>query len=79
MASSESELVKELTRRLGQDQNKVATTIRLPATTMRRLKTQEKRWSTTQSFIIDQALQPALDELERAEFPQEGDSGDESG
>lgn len=71
MASSESELVRELTERLGQDQSKVATTIRLTAATMKRLRTQEKRWSTSQSFIIEKALGPALDDLEKAVLPGE--------
>lgn len=71
MASSESELVKELSAQMGRDQSKVATTIRLSSRTMKRLKAQEKRWNTSLSFIIEQALRPALDDLENAQTPLE--------
>ncbi len=73
MAESDFDLVRELTARLGQDQSKVPTTVRLTATTTKRLKTQEKRWQTSQSFIIEQALQPALKALEDAPLPGQGE------
>jgi hypothetical protein len=42
---------------------------------MKRLRAQEKRWSTSQSFIIEKALGPALDDLERAALPGEDAAG----
>ena len=69
-----SDLVRQLVERLGQDQSKVATTIRLNAATIKRLRTQEKRWGTTQSFLIEKALEPVLTELEAATVPGEDGS-----
>jgi hypothetical protein len=69
-----SDLVRELCERLGQDQSKVATTIRLNATTIKRLRAQEKRWNTTQSFLIEKALEPVLVALEAAQLPGEDGS-----
>lgn len=66
-----SELVRELTERLGQGKNKLPTTVRLTTRTLERLRKQEKRWSTSQSFIVEKALLPVLDELEKAKIPGE--------
>ena len=70
-SSPGSDLVRELSERLGQDQSKVATTIRLNAATIKRLRVQEKRWNTTQSFLVEKALEPVLAALEAADLPNQ--------
>ena len=37
---------------------------------------QEKRWSTSMSYIVEKAVQPALDELEAATPPGDKDIDD---
>lgn len=73
---AESELVRELTARALAADDKAATTIRLNRRTLKRLRAQEKRWSTTMSFIVERALESVLDELERATLPPNGDGTD---
>lgn len=73
---AESELVRELTARALAQDDKVATTIRINRRTLKRLRAQEKRWSTSMSFIVERALGPVLDELEQAKLPQDGDGND---
>ena len=63
---AESELVRELSARVLAQDDKVPTTIRINRRTLKRLRTQEKRWSTTMSFIVERALDPVLTELEQA-------------
>ena len=74
---AESELVRELTARALAQDDKAATTIRISRRTLKRLRAQEKRWSTTMSFIVERALEPVLDELEKAKLPIDGDGNDD--
>jgi hypothetical protein len=76
MANEDSEpesaggaLVRELSRNIRDQDEKQATTVRLKRSTMRRLKTQENRWNTSMSLIIERALAPVLLELEAADLP----------
>ena len=73
---ADSELVRELSARVLAQDDKVPTTIRMSRRTLKRLRTQEKRWSTTMSFIVEKALEPALAELEAAKLPADGDTHD---
>jgi predicted DNA-binding protein len=73
---AESELVRELSARVLAQDDKVPTTIRISRRTLKRLRAQEKRWSTTMSFIVEKALEPALTELEAARLPADGDTND---
>lgn len=66
---AESDLVKELKARALAVDDKVPTTLRLRRRTLKRLRAQEKRWSTSMSYIVDEAVQPVLDELEAATPP----------
>lgn len=59
----QSDIVRKLTER-GRADTKVSTTIRLNADTFRRLDEQSRRWSTKMSFLIEEALQPVLRDLE---------------
>ncbi len=77
MATTESEsvggsLVQELTKQMLDQDEKVATTLRLKRSTMHRLKDQERRWNTSMSHITERALGPVLDALEAA-TPPSGD------
>jgi len=74
---ADSELVRELSARVLAQDDKVPTTIRINRRTLKRLRTQEKRWSTTMSFIVERALEPVLTELEEAKLPADGDGGDD--
>ena len=74
---AESELVRELSARVLAQDDKVPTTIRINRRTLKRLRTQEKRWSTTMSFIVERALDPVLTELEQAKLPSDGDGADD--
>ncbi|MBS4730623.1 hypothetical protein MSM1_20650 [Mycobacterium sp. SM1] len=74
---AESDLVRELRDRVLAQDDKVPTTIRINRRTLKRLRTQEKRWSTTMSFIVERALEPVLAELEQAKLPSNGDSDDD--
>jgi predicted DNA-binding protein len=69
---AESELVRELSARVLAQDDKVPTTIRINRRTLKRLRAQEKRWSTTMSFIVERALEPVLAELEQAKLPSDG-------
>lgn len=62
-------LVRELSQNIQDQDEKQATTIRLKRSTMRRLRTQETRWNTKMSLIVERALAPILDELEGATLP----------
>jgi len=73
---AQSELVRELSARVLAQDDKVPTTIRINRRTLKRLRTQEKRWSTTMSFIVERALEPVLAELEEAKLPSDGDRDD---
>jgi len=73
---AQSELVQELSARVLAQDDKVPTTIRINRRTLKRLRTQEKRWSTTMSFIVERALEPVLAELEQAKLPSDGDRDD---
>jgi hypothetical protein len=80
MATTESEsvggaLVQELSKKMLDQDEKVATTLRLKRSTMKRLKAQEQRWNTSMSLITERALEPVLDELEKAEPPVPGGDG----
>lgn len=75
MADEESELVAELKARLTADEPKVASTFRLFQSTYQRLKMQEKRWNISSSYLVEKALQPVLDSLEKAEPPTETTQG----
>ena len=82
MATTESEsvggaLVQELSKKMLDQDEKVATTLRLKRSTMRRLKAQESRWNTSMSLITERALEPVLEELEKAAPPVKG--GDDDG
>ena len=74
---AESELVRELSARVLAQDDKVPTTIRINRRTLKRLRAQEKRWSTTMSFIVERALEPVLSELEQAKLPSDGASADD--
>ena len=69
-------IVRELTDRVLERDEKIATTIRLNRRTIKRLRVQERRWATSMSFLIERALEPVLDELEHAQAPgdEDGDS-----
>lgn len=73
---AESDLVKELKARALAADDKVPTTLRLRRRTLKRLRAQEKRWSTSMSYIVDEAVQPALEELEAATPPGDKDTDD---
>jgi predicted DNA-binding protein len=68
---AQSELVRELSARVLAQDDKIATTIRINRRTLNRLRDQEKRWSTSMSFIVERALEPVLTELEQAELPSD--------
>ena len=70
---AESKLVDELSARLLKQDEKVPTTIRLSRRLLKRLRDQERRWSTSMSFIVEKALEPILAELEQAKPPSEDD------
>lgn len=74
---AESDLVRELSARVLAQDDKVPTTFRLNRRTLKRLRTQEKRWSTSMSFIVERALEPVLTQLEEAKLPTDGDGADE--
>lgn len=81
MATSESEsvggaLVRELSAQLLDQDEKTATTLRLKRTTLKRLKAQEQRWGTSMSLITERALEPVLQELEKADPPTKGSRTD---
>lgn len=81
MATTESEsvggaLVQELSKRMLDQDEKIATTLRLKRSTMKRLKAQEQRWNTSMSLIAERALEPVLDELEKAAPPIKGGDDD---
>lgn len=81
MATSESEsaggaLVRELSAQLLDQDEKTATTLRLKRSTLKRLKAQEQRWGTSMSLITERALEPVLQELEKAEPPTKGSGTD---
>lgn len=61
--AQKSEIVSALTAR-GKKPSTVTTTIRLPVDMFERLKAQQKRWETTMSYIVEEALKPVLQELE---------------
>ncbi|MBI2699724.1 hypothetical protein [Mycobacterium paragordonae] len=73
---TESKLVDELSARLLKQDEKVPTTIRLSRRLLKRLRDQERRWSTSMSFIVEKALEPVLTELEQAKPPTEGAADD---
>lgn len=73
---AESRLVDELSARLLAQDEKVATTIRMNRRLLKRLREQERRWSTTMSFIVEKALEPVLADLEQAQPPSEGTDDD---
>ncbi|AGB27328.1 hypothetical protein QRB38_13395 [Mycobacterium avium subsp. hominissuis] len=70
-------LVQELSQQMLDQDEKSATTLRLKRSTLKRLRAQEKRWNTSMSLIAERALEPVLDELERATPPVTG--GDDDG
>ena len=67
-------LVRELSEALRTSDEKVATTLRLKRSTIKRLKDQERRWGASMSLITERALEPVLAELEAADPPQSGGS-----
>ena len=76
MATTESEsvggaLVQELSKKMLDQDEKTATTLRLKRSTMKRLKAQEQRWNTSMSLITERALEPVLQELEKADPPEQ--------
>jgi uncharacterized protein (DUF4415 family) len=73
---AQSELVRELTARVLAADDKVPTTIRIHRRTLKRLRAQEKRWSTTMSYIVEKALEQVLKELEEAQPPSDEDTRD---
>ena len=81
MTTAESEsvggaLVRELSEKILDQDEKTATTLRLKRSTLKRLKAQEQRWNTSMSLITERALEPILDDLEKAAPPSKaGDSG----
>ncbi|CDO91291.1 hypothetical protein JF780_07530 [Mycobacterium intracellulare] len=74
---AESDLVRELSARVLAQDDKVPTTFRLNRRTLKRLRTQEKRWSTSMSFIVERALEPVLTQLEEAKLPTDGAGADD--
>ena len=81
MATTESEsvggaLVQELSKKMLDQDEKVATTLRLKRSTMKRLKAQEQRWNTSMSLITERALEPVIEQLEKAEPPTKAGDGD---
>ena len=82
MATTESEsvggaLVQELSKKMLDQDEKTATTLLLKRSTLKRLKAQEQRWNTSMSLITERALEPVLEELEKAAPPVKG--GDDDG
>lgn len=80
MATDDSEsesaggaLVRELSQNMLDQDEKQATTLRLKRSTIRRLREQERRWSTSMSLIAERALVPVLTELEAADPPKRDD------
>lgn len=69
-------LVQELSKKLLDNDEKTATTLRLKRSTLKRLKVQEQRWGTSMSLITERALEPVLDELEKATPPVKGGGDD---
>lgn len=81
MATMESEsvggaLVQELSKKMLDADEKQATTLRLKRSTLKRLKAQEQRWETSMSLITERALEPVLDQLEKATPPVKGGDAD---
>ena len=81
MATTESEsvggaLVQELSKKMLDQDEKTATTLRLKRSTLKRLKAQEQRWNTSMSLITERALEPVLEELEKAAPPVKGSHDD---
>lgn len=81
MATTESKsvggaLVEELSKQLLDQDEKSATTLRLKRSTLKRLRAQETRWNTSMSLITERALEPVLEELEKAEPPSRGGDAD---
>ena len=81
MATTESEsvggaLVRELSEKILDQDEKTATTLRLKRSTLKRLKAQEQRWNTSMSLITERALEPILQELENADPPHKNGDGD---
>lgn len=74
--AQESDLVRKLSA-LGTKAGTVTTTIRLRPDTFKRLKEQHKKWDVTMSYLIEEALQPVLAELENAEPPHPDDDATE--
>ena len=70
-------LVQELSKKMLDQDEKTATTLRLKRSTLKRLKAQEQRWNTSMSLITERALEPVLEELEKAAPPVKG--GDDDG
>jgi hypothetical protein len=81
MATTESKsvggaLVEELSKQLLDQDEKSATTLRLKRSTLKRLRAQETRWNTSMSLITERALEPVLEELEKADPPSRGGDAD---
>ena len=81
MAMTDSEsvggaLVRELSEKILDADEKTATTLRLKRSTLKRLKAQEQRWNTSMSLITERALEPVLQELEKADPPRKDGDGD---
>lgn len=69
-------LVRELSEKILDQDEKTATTLRLKRSTLKRLKIQEQRWKTSMSLITERALDPVLQELEKAAPPDQNGDGD---
>ncbi len=69
-------LVRELSEKILDADEKTATTLRLKRSTLKRLKAQEQRWNTSMSLITERALEPVLQELEKADPPHRNGDGD---
>ena len=81
MATMDSEsvggaLVRELSEKILDADEKTATTLRLKRSTLKRLKAQEQRWNTSMSLITERALEPVLEQLEKAAPPTKAGDGD---
>jgi hypothetical protein len=81
MATMDSEsvggaLVRELSEKILDADEKTATTLRLKRSTLKRLKAQEQRWNTSMSLITERALEPVLHELEKADPPSRNGDAD---
>lgn len=74
-----SDLVRELAARMLDQAPKVPTTIRISSRTFERLKKQHRKWGISMSYIIERALEPVLDELERTKLPTDAADGDADG